>query len=98
MNPQAVVNDMQYENLLNMKQKEANVVEASCARVSSQMATRQGYAMMTFTVVTVLFVSDSTDEWATVLTLSIATIVILHIPFWNERSRLERPSIQRGSA
>jgi len=44
-----------YKNLLDMKQKEASVVEASCARVSSHMATKQGYAMMTFTVVTVLF-------------------------------------------
>jgi hypothetical protein len=41
-----------------MKQKEANLVEAACARVSGQMATRMNYAMMTFTVVTVLFVSQ----------------------------------------
>ena len=44
-----------------MKQKEASVVEAACARVSGDMATRQNYAMMTFTVVTVLFVRVSTE-------------------------------------
>ncbi len=44
-----------------MKQKETNVVEAACARVSGEMATRQNYAMMTFTVVTVLFVRTYFD-------------------------------------
>jgi hypothetical protein len=45
-----------------MKQKEASVVEAAYARVSSDMATRQNYAMMTFTVVTVLlYVSRPKD-------------------------------------
>ena len=52
---------LKYDKLLDMKQKEAGVVEAACARVSGEMATRQSYAMMTFTVITVLFVclSDS---------------------------------------
>jgi hypothetical protein len=39
-----------------MKDKKANVVEAICVRISSTMATRQSFALMTFTIVTVLFV------------------------------------------
>jgi Mg2+ and Co2+ transporter CorA len=44
-----------YQRLLSMKQKEAGIVEATCARISGDNTTRQQYAMMTFTVVTVLF-------------------------------------------
>jgi Mg2+ and Co2+ transporter CorA len=41
--------------LLDMIEKKATIVEASFARVWSQMAIRQNYTMMTFKIITVLF-------------------------------------------
>jgi hypothetical protein len=74
-----------------MKEKKASHFELTCARVSSTMATRQGYAMMTFTIVTVLF-----------LPLSFFTSLFgMNVRDWTgdpANSTLQRVMILMGSA
>lgn len=48
---------MQYKSLLDMKQKQANVVEAYLARKASEVAGEQNRAIMIFTIFTIIFVS-----------------------------------------
>lgn len=43
--------------LLNLKQKQANIMEAQFAREQSEETARQSVTIMVFTVVTILFVS-----------------------------------------
>lgn len=43
--------------LLDLKQKQANIVEAEFARKQSEVTAKQGGTIMVFTVVTILFVS-----------------------------------------
>jgi len=47
-----------YESLLDMKQKQSNVVEAFIARMAAQTAGEQNRAIMIFTIFTIIFVSQ----------------------------------------
>jgi 2-keto-4-pentenoate hydratase len=48
-----------YKVLLDMKQKQANVAEASLSRLSAEVASEQNRAIMIFTIFTIIFVSSS---------------------------------------
>ncbi|KAF2086603.1 hypothetical protein K490DRAFT_66386 [Saccharata proteae CBS 121410] len=76
-----------YQNLLDMKQKQANVDEAWLARRANKVAATQGRAVMIFTIFTIIFLPLSfftslfgmnAREWSgTPKNLSLSTIFIL---------------------
>ena len=48
---------MKLRDLLDFKQKQANVSEAHSARQQAEQAKNQGQSIMVFTIITIIFVS-----------------------------------------
>jgi hypothetical protein len=60
MRPALIISFPQIDQLLGMKQQQANVVQAWQAIRQGEEAVKQGRAIMIFTVITIIFVSPST--------------------------------------
>lgn len=53
----SALTNCKYKLLLDMKQKQANIAEASLSRLSAEVASEQNRAIMIFTIFTIIFVS-----------------------------------------
>lgn len=56
---------MQINDLLDLKQKQANLSEAQSSRKQAEETAMQGTTLMVFTIVTIVFVSYFNTNWST---------------------------------
>lgn len=88
----------QVENLLDLKQKQANVDESRMARWQAEVTQNQSRSVMVFTVFTVMSASPPTIQPSTRIhqlnELQLPAPLILHIAIRHKCPRMERRSHQ----
>lgn len=76
----------QVDDLINLKQQQASIVQAYQAMKQGEETMRQGKAIMLFTIMTIIFVSPIQTPSCQILTVSFAAAVVVHVqPVRHER-------------
>jgi hypothetical protein len=69
---------MKLRDLLDFKQKQANVSEAHSARQQAEEAKNQGQSIMVFTIITIIFVSTLNGHSYQNLNSHLTATIVLH--------------------
>jgi len=69
----------QVDDLIDLKQQQASIVQAYQAMKQGEETMRQGKAIMLFTIMTIIFVSPIQTLSCQILTASFAAAVVVHV-------------------